>query len=57
MSADETKMKLVKTWDGVTSKGMFAGGGTYMAKIVIEDQARGKTQVIRQAVGVKQEKK
>jgi hypothetical protein len=59
MSPDVATMKLIKTWDGVTSKGTFAGGGTYMARIVVEDhgQGRNKTQTIRKSIGVKQEKK
>jgi fibro-slime domain-containing protein len=54
MSADLVRMKIFKTWDGKTGKGTYAGGGTYLAQIVINDQVRNITQTIRQAVGVKQ---
>jgi hypothetical protein len=54
MSVDEERIKLFKTWDGKTSKGMYVGGGTYLARIVVEDLVRNKTQTIRQSVGVKQ---
>jgi fibro-slime domain-containing protein len=54
MSRDLVRTKIFKTWDGKTSKGQFAGGGTYLAKVVIFDQVLNKTETIRQAVGVKQ---
>jgi hypothetical protein len=54
MSIDNVRVKLFKTWDGKTSKGKYAGGGTYMARIVLDDQPRGKTETIRTSVGVKQ---
>ncbi len=54
MSVDLVHTKLFKTWDGKTKKGMYAGGGTYLARIVINDEVRNRTQIISQAVGVKQ---
>ena len=54
MSRDLVRTKIFKNWDGKTSKGTFAGGGTYLAKVVVFDQVLNKTEVSRQAVGVKQ---
>jgi fibro-slime domain-containing protein len=54
MSTDLVRTKIFKTWDGKTSKGKIAGGGTYVARIVIDDLVRNRTDVVRQAIGVKQ---
>jgi len=54
LSVDAINSKLFKTWDGKTRKGGYAGGGTYMAKIVINDEVRSRTQSIRQAIGIRQ---
>jgi fibro-slime domain-containing protein len=54
MSPDLIRTKIFKTWDGKTSKGNIAGGGTYVAKIVINDEVMNKTEIVRQTVGIKQ---
>jgi hypothetical protein len=54
---DPEHPKIFLTWDGKTAKGKFAGGGTYLARIIINDQYRNKTQTIRQNIGIKQAKK
>jgi len=56
MSIDKDRVKLFLTWDGKTTKGVIAGGGTYLAKIVIHDQVRGKTETLRVSVGLRQAK-
>jgi hypothetical protein len=53
---DPAKPKIFWTWDGKTDKGVFAGGGTYLARTVIEDHIHNKTFTNRQSIGVKQTK-
>jgi fibro-slime domain-containing protein len=48
------KPKLFETWDGKTRKGNYAGGGTYMARIEIDDLVSSKTDVVMKAIGVRQ---
>jgi fibro-slime domain-containing protein len=55
MSVNVPKAELFRLWNGLTRKGNYAGGGTYLARITIEDLSRNKIQVMRAAVGVKQQ--
>jgi hypothetical protein len=55
MSKDLARTKIFKTWNGKTSKGNIAGGGTYMAKIVITDQVRNTTDVRLKPVAIRQQ--
>jgi hypothetical protein len=53
---DPKNPKVFLLWSGITKKGTYAGGGTYLAKTVIVDHKNNNTQVIRQSIGLKQAK-
>jgi hypothetical protein len=53
MFADATAVKLFWVWDGKTRTGSWAAPGTYLARIVIDDQVRGTKQNLRLNVGIK----
>ena len=53
MFADATAVKLFWVWDGKTRTGSWAAPGTYLARIVIDDQVRGTKQTLRVNVGIK----
>ncbi len=44
--------KLFLNWDGKTTKGINAGAGTYVARILITDHTTGVTTTLRQVIGV-----
>jgi hypothetical protein len=53
---DPKNPKVFLLWSGITKKGTYAGGGTYVAKTVIVDHKNNNTQIIRQSIGLKQAK-
>jgi hypothetical protein len=53
MFADATAVKLSWVWNGKTRTGSWAAPGTYLARIVIDDQVRGTKQNLRLNVGIK----
>jgi hypothetical protein len=51
---DPKHPKLAKIWDGKTVKGKYAGGGTYLSQIVVNDHVRNTTETFHIYVGIKQ---
>jgi hypothetical protein len=53
MKPDATNARLYFIWDGKTRQGMRAAPGTYLARLILDDLVRGRTQQFQTNVGIK----
>ncbi|MDD5673446.1 MAG: FlgD immunoglobulin-like domain containing protein [Chitinivibrionales bacterium] len=49
----DSALKLSCTWDGTNRSGMRVATGTYLARILVEDQPSGRKQTIKLNIGIK----
>jgi hypothetical protein len=53
MEIDATNVRLYFIWDGKTRQKARVAPGTYLARVILEDLVRGRTQTFQENIGVK----